>query len=159
MTYPDRVTYENGVYRWKYHLSREQSKDHLYLMLFVSFGISAVVLLIMLIALHGQGWYIYVPIILVIEVGLPLLLEFLTLDNNERSYEMDETCLRHKHASKGGDAVIIFKNIRWMTVKGDEFTIREGITTYTVYVPHADVEMVKNHIRERTGPKAEHMPG
>ena len=141
---------EGGVYRWTYTLSREQALVHYHFMLKISGLITGTISLIMLILLRRyEGAWLYVLGIIGGVFGLPAVIGWLTLGWDTRTYEMDETCIRHKHATRGGDAVIYFNKIQWMQVRGEAFTIKEGITTYTVYVPKEDVEFVKQYIKER----------
>ena len=147
-----RVTLmDGGFYRWSYTLSREQAKAHYWNMLLISGSISGAVGLIMLFVLHGYegGWIAALGVFGFVFV-LPALIGWLTLSNDTRTYEMNEECIRHKNATRGGDAFIFFKKIQWMQVRGEEFTIKAGITTYTVYVPIEDAAFVKQYIRERT---------
>ena len=139
---------EGGVYRWTYTLSREQALVHYHFMLKISGLITGTISLIMLILLRRyEGAWLYVLGIIGGVFGLPAVIGWLTLGWDTRTYEMDETCIRHKHATRGGDAVIRFNKIQWMQVRGEAFTIKEGITTYTVYVPKEDVEFVKQYIK------------
>ena len=141
---------EGGVYRWTYTLSREQAMVHYHFMLKISGLITGTISLIMLILLRRyEGAWLYVLGIIGGVFGLPAVIGWLTLGWDTRTYEMDETCIRHKHATRGGDAVIRFNKIQWMQVRGEAFTIKEGMTTYTVYVPREDVEFVKQYIKER----------
>ena len=141
---------DGGVYRWTYTLSREQALVHYHFMLKISGLITGTISLIMLILLRRyEGAWLYVLGIIGGVFGLPAVIGRLTLSWDTRTYEMDETCIRHKHATRGGDAVIHFNKIQWMQVRGEAFTIKEGMTTYTVYVPREDVEFVKQYIKER----------
>ncbi|MBQ8954722.1 MAG: hypothetical protein IJ048_11460 [Clostridia bacterium] len=153
MEYPERVTLcEDGVYRWKYQLSREQALAHWREMVVICTIVSTVIAVIML-AMIGLSalWLILLGIYGLCD-ALPALIGYLILGWDSRSYEMDEQAIRHKHATKGGDAFIIFEKIKDMRVSAGVFTIKEGITTYTVYVPYEDAEFVRRYIRERMRP-------
>ena len=146
----DRITEANGVYRWSYTLSKEQALVHYYDMLKISGIVTGSICLIMLIALHRfEGAWISVLAVFGGVFVLPALIGWFTIGWDTRNYEMDEQYIRHKHATKGGDAFIEFKKIQWMQVRGEVFTIKAGITTYTVYVPKEDVDFVKQYIQER----------
>ena len=75
------------------------------------------------------------------------------LDNSSdaRSYEMDDNCIRHKHATRGGDAVVFFDKVKWASERENAIILKEGITTYTMYAPLEDAAFVKNYIRVRIG--------
>ena len=84
-------------------------------------------------------------------VGLPALIGALVLNSDTRSYEMDDECIRHKHATRGGDAVVIFRNVTWADEEENAIRMKEGITTYTMYAPPEDATFVKEYIRNRIG--------
>ena len=119
-------------------------------MIAISVIITTVISLIMLILIGWQVWW-GVLMLYALIVGLPALIGWLTLGFDTRSYEMDEEYIRHKHATKGGDAFIRFKAIKAMRVSGNAFTIKAGITTYSVYVPPEDVAFVREYIEEHVG--------
>ena len=151
MDYPERVTLcDDGQYRWRCTLSREQAKSHYEDMIAISVIITTVISLIMLILIGWQVWW-GVLMLYALIVGLPALIGWLTLGFDTRSYEMDEEYIRHKHATKGGDAFIRFKAIKAMRVSGNAFTIKAGITTYSVYVPPEDVAFVREYIEKHVG--------
>ena len=151
MEYPERVTLcEDGVYRWRYTLSREQAKTHYVDMIAIAVLITTVISLIMLVAIGWQVWW-GVLLLYAFIVGLPALIGWLMLGFDTRSYEMDEEYIRHKHATKGGDAFAPIKKMKGMRVQGNVFRIMGTITEYTVYVPPEDVEFVKAYIREHAG--------
>lgn len=148
MDYPDRVTLcEDGVYRWRYTLSREQAKEHFHAMIGISLAVTTVIALIMF-ALIGTQVLLYLLILYAMMVGLPALIGWLTLGWDTRCYEMDDEYIRHKHATKGGDAFIGFKRIKDISVDKNAFWIKSGITTYTVYVPPEDMAFMKSYIQE-----------
>ena len=144
--FPQRVTLcDDGQYRWRVTLSREQAKSHYEDMIAVTVIVTTVISLIMLIVIGWQAWW-GVLMMYALMVGLPALIGHLTLGFDTRSYEMDGEYIRHKHATRGGDAFIRFKAIKAMRVSGNAFTIQAGITTYTVYVPPEDVAFVREYI-------------
>ena len=154
MEYPDRVTQgEDGRYYWKYTLSKEQAKTHWYSMIMISSAVTTVIAVIMT-ALIGFRVWPYLLILYGMIVGLPALIGHLTLDCDARCYEMDEECIRHKHATKGGDAFIIYDKVKEAYADKNVFTFKAGITTYTVYVPQEDVRFMREYLRDRIRPEA-----
>ena len=149
MEYPERVTLcEDGKYRWRITLSREQAKSHYEDMIAITVIITTVVSLIMLVVIGWQAWW-GVLMLYALMVGLPALIGHLTFGFDTRSYEMDEEYIRHKHATRGGDAFIPIKKMKGMSVTGNVFRIRGAVTEYTVYVPQEDVAFVKEYIEKR----------
>jgi hypothetical protein len=84
-------------------------------------------------------------------LGMPALIGYLALGSDTRSYEMDDNCIRHKHATRGGDAVVIFDKVKWASERENAIILKEGITTYTVYAPLEDAAFVKEYVRVRIG--------
>ena len=150
---PDRV------YRWKYTLRKEQALVHYKMMtkigMIVATAISAVT--IFLFAFEAQDRPIFGHLLLTVLViygmivGLPAVIGALALHSDTRSYEMDDECIRHKHATRGGDAVVIFRNVTWADEEENAIRMKEGITTYTMYAPPEDATFVKEYIRNRIG--------
>ncbi len=155
MDYPDRVTLmEDGVYYWRYQLSRDQAKDHWITMIGIASLITTVIAVIMTVLIgFGRIWP-YLILLYGMMVGLPALIGYLTLGFDSRSYTMDDECIRHKHATKGGDAFIIYSKVKEAYVRGNEFTFKTGITTYTVYVPEEDVKFMREHLKGKISPEA-----
>ena len=159
--FPARVTRgSDGVYRWKYTLAREQAMVHYRTMIAVGAAVStAVCLIAFLMFVSGFGGssmtfrdFLLFPLVLYGGVlGLPALIGYLTLNWDTRSYEMDGEEIRHKHATRGGDAHIAYRKARWLGADGNALILRQGITTYTVYVPAEDVDFVKAFVKERIG--------
>ena len=156
--YPDRVRLgPDGVYRWKTMLSREQAFHNFKLMVGLGAAVATVVCAIAFImfCLEAGGSmtfreFLLFPLILYGGiVGLPALIGFLTLNWDTRSYEMDEKGIRHKHATKGGDAYIEFQRVKWMAEEGSAVVMKQGITTYTVYIPAENADFVKAFVKER----------
>ena len=155
MDYPDRITLmEDGVYYWRYLLSKDQAKEHWFVMIGIASLITTIIAVIMT-ALIGFGriWP-YLILLYGMLVGLPALIGHLTLGFDSRSYTMDDECIRHKHATKGGDAFIIYKKVKEAYVRGNVFTFKTGITTYTVYVPPEDVKFMREHLKGKIAPEA-----
>ena len=154
--YPDRITLcEDGSYRWSYVLSREQSRFHYRMMIRICSVVGGLIALIMalmsgsMLSDDPSLWWSIAAVPAGI-IGLPALLGYFLMNGGEvYQYEMDQEYIRHKHATKGGDAWIRFKKIRDLTVNGDVFVIQEGITTYRVYVPSEDKSFLKRYIEER----------
>ena len=84
-------------------------------------------------------------------VGRPALIGAFALHSDTRSYEMDDECIRHKHAKRGGDAIVIFRNVTWADEKENAIRMKEGINTYTMCAPPEDATFVKEYIRNRIG--------
>ena len=159
--FPARVTRgEGGVYRWKYTLEREQAMTHYKTMNIVAAAVATAVCLVAF-AMFASGAggssmtfrdFLLFPLVLYGGVlGLPALIGYLTLGWDTRSYEMDEEEIRHKHATRGGDAQIMFRKAAWMGARGNALILKQGITTYTVYVPAEDADFVKAFVKERIG--------
>lgn len=173
-TYTDRVLQGNDrVYRWKYTLTREQASVNFRLMLIITAVIVTVICAVLITIFaadsilfkstadagivveagksgsSGLLQYLWIiPLIYLMIVGLPALIGYLSLGNQVRKYEMDDSCIRHKEALKGGgDAIITFEKIKWAEETGTTIRIKEGITTYTVYVPVEDADFVKGYMR------------
>ena len=150
---PDRV------YRWKYTLTREQALVHFTLMnkigAIIATVISAIMILFFYFGLEDQitpGFLLlFILLIYGMILGMPALIGYLALDSDTRSYEMDDNCIRHKHATRGGDAVVFFDKVKWASERENAIILKEGITTYTMYVPLEDAAFVKNYIRVRIG--------
>ena len=154
--YPERVTLcEDGHYRWSYKLSREQSRFYYRKMVKICAIVGGAVTLVTFAVFYEMlrrspeiWWFLVMPFIGI--VGLPALIGHLVMNGGEvNRYEMDEECIRHKNAAKGGDAWVRFSKIQEMTVDGDDFDIKEGITTYRIHVPTEDVAFVKQFIEDR----------
>lgn len=154
--YPDRITRcSDGQYRWSYRLNREQSRFYYRQMIRVCATVAGVITAVAVILFSDMlsrepelWWMMVLPAIGI--VGLPALLGHFMMKGGEvNRYEMDETYLRQKNATKGGDAWIRFSKIRELTVDGDVFIIREGITTYRIHVPEADGAFLKEYIESR----------
>ncbi len=154
--YPDRITRcSDGQYRWSYRLNREQSRFYYRQMIRVCAIIAGVITFVAVILFSDMlsrepelWWMMVLPAIGI--VGLPALLGHFMMKGGEvNRYEMDETYLRQKNATKGGDTWIRFSKIRELTVDGDVFIIREGITTYRIHVPEADGAFLKEYIESR----------
>ena len=151
--FPDRVTLcEDGRYRWSYVLTPEQGRFYYWQMLRYCAVIGGMIALIMLGVMYdmlGSAWW-SILLFLGLMIGMPALVGLLIINGGEvRRYEMDQECLRHKHATKGGDALVRFKKIREMSAEGDILIIKEGITTYRIHVPAEDVAFVKRYIEDR----------
>ena len=150
---PDRV------YRWKYTLTREQALVHFTLMnkigAIIATVISAIMILFFYFGLEDQitpGFLLlFILLIYGMILGVPALIGYLALDSDTRSYEMDDNCIRHKHATRGGDAVVIFDKVKWASERENAIILKEGITTYTVYAPLEDAAFVKEYVRVRIG--------
>lgn len=154
--YPDRITRcDDGQYRWAYRLNREQSRFYYRQMLKICSivaGAITLVTVIMFLPMLSRSpelwWFMALP--LVGTVGLPALLGHFLMNGGERyRFEMDEEYIRHKNASKGGDAYIRFSKIQEMTVDGEMLIIKAGVTTYRVYAPEADIPFLKQYIEDR----------
>ena len=150
--FPDRVTLcEDGQYRWSYVLTPEQGRFYYRQLLRYCAVIGGMIALIMLGVMYdmlGSAWW-SILLFLGLMIGMPALVGLLIINGGEvRRYEMDQEHLRHKHATKGGDAWICFRKIREMSVEGDIFIIKEGITTYRIHVPAEDVAFVKRYIED-----------
>ena len=153
--YPDRITLmDDGMYHWRYRLNREQALVHWEYMIVISTIVTTVIAVIMTILIGLKEIWPYLLILYGMMVGLPALIGYLTLGCDSRCYTMDEECIRHKHATKGGDAFIIYKKVKEAYVEKNAFTMKEGITTYTVYVPLEDVRFMKDYLKERIPPQA-----
>ena len=141
---PDRV------YRWKYTLTREQALVHFTLMnkigAIIATVISAIMILFFYFGLEDQitpGFLLlFILLIYGMILGAPAFIGYLALDDN---------CSRHKHATRGGDAVVFFDKVKWASERENAIILKEGITTYTMYVPLEDAAFVKNYIRVRIG--------
>ena len=154
--YPDRITLcEDGRYRWSYVLNKEQSRYYYRMMIKICSIVGGVITAAMLVmcsflTLSGPAvmWSILgIPAGI---IGLPALLGYFLMNGGETwQYEMDQEYIRHKHAQKGGDAWIRFDRIQELTIEGDVFIIREGITTYRVHVPTQDIPFLKQYIDKR----------
>ncbi len=150
---PDRV------YRWKYTLRKEQALVHYKMMMKIGMIVAAAIsaVTISIFAFGAQDRLIFGNLLLNILViygmivGLPALIGALVLNSDTRSYEMDDECIRHKHATRGGDAVVIFRNVTWADEEENAIRMKEGITTYTMYAPPEDATFVKEYIRNRIG--------
>ncbi len=154
--YPNRITLcEDGQYRWSYVLSKEQSRFNYRMMIEICSIIGVLIAGIMAFMFgsmlsHDPSLWWSIAAVLTGMIGLPALLGYFLMNGGEvYQYEMDQEYIRHKHATKGGDAWIRFKKIRDMTVNGDVFMIKIGITTYRVYVPNEDKSFLKQYIEER----------
>ena len=142
---PDRV------YRWQYTLRKEQALVHYKMMIkigmIVAAAISAVMIVIFAFGAQDRSIFGYLLLnVLVIYgmiVGLPALIGALALHSDTR--------IRHKHATRGGDAVVIFRNVTWADEEENAIRMKEGITTYTMYAPPEDATFVKEYIRNRIG--------
>ena len=111
--------------------------------------LAALIMLGVMYDMLGSAWW-SILLFLGLMIGMPALVGLLIINGGEvRRYEMDQECLRHKHATKGGDAWVRFSKIQEMTVDGDDFDIKEGITTYRIHVPTEDVAFVKQFIEDR----------
>ena len=159
--YTDRVMRgSDGVYRWQCKLSKEQSRVFFRLILKIGAIVATVILVILLailstlddfplISFYTLGLIAFMYGML---VGLPAILGASLQDRDIRKYEMDEETIRHKHALKGGgDAVVFFKKLKWVQTKGNMLRMKEGITTYSVFVPEEDFEFVVNFVRSKAG--------
>ena len=154
--YPDRVTLcEDGQYRWSYILSREQSRWQYRQMIRITSLVAAVITVILLIMGNGSLtrdpsialFFLCVPVVSI--VGLPALIGWFFMRGGERyRYEMDEQYIRQKNATKGGDAWIRLRKVESVSVDGDVFSIKAGISTYRVHVPHEDVPFVREYISD-----------
>ena len=150
---PDRV------YRWKYTLSREQALVHYKLMNIIGAIVATLVSAIMIFffVFGGEGLTSPGTLLLIILLiygmilGVPALIGYLALGSDTRSYEMDDNCIRHKHATRGGDAVVFFDKVKWASERENAIILKEGITTYTMYAPLEDATFVKEYIRVRIG--------
>ena len=150
---PDRV------YRWKYTLTREQALVHYKLMnkigAIVATAVSAILIFFFAFGredLISPGFLaLFILIIYGMILGLPALIGYLALNSDTRSYEMDDNCIRHKHATRGGDAVVFFDKVKWASERENVIILKEGITTYTMYAPVEDAAFVKEYIRVRIG--------
>ena len=150
---PDRV------YRWTYTLPKEQALVHFKLMnticAIIATAVSAIMIFIF--ALGGGGLnsfgflLLYILFIYVGILGMPAAIGYLALGSDTRSYEMDDTCIRHKGATRGGDAVVSFDKVKWASERGNAIILKEGITTYTMYAPLEDAAFVKEYVRARVG--------
>lgn len=158
--YTERVTQgPDRVYRWKYTLRKDQALVHFKMMMkigaIVTTIISAIFIFVFTYGAQGQPVFgIIVPYILLfygLILGLPALIGYLALGSDTRSYEMDDTCIRHKHATRGGDAVVFFSKVSWAEELDNAIRLKEGITTYTMYAPPEDAAFVKEFIRTRVG--------
>ena len=154
MSTGQRITQDGAIYRWEYTLSREQSMVHFRLMVRICAAVSAVLSLILLIALRDEMAILVILAIWGFVLGLPALIGYAALNHDTRAYEMDAACIRQKNASRGGDAVIRFAKVREWTIRGNAFVFKEGITTYTVYVPQEDAAFVKQYIEEHSRTEA-----
>ena len=155
MDYPDRITLmDDGVYYWRYHLSKEQARVHWKQMVVICAIISTVIGVIMTAMIGLKKNWPYLLLFYGLMLGLPALIGYLTLGYDSRSYTMDEECIRHKHATKGGDAFIFYDKVKDAYVEKNAFTFKSGITTYTVYVPPEDVRFMKDFLKERISPQA-----
>ena len=153
--YPDRITLkDDGMYHWRYQLSKEQAREHWITMIWICTIVTTVVAVIMTMLIGLKEVWPYLLLLYGMLVGLPALIGYLTLGWDSRSYTMDEECIRHKHATKGGDAFIFYKKVKEAYVERNAFTIKEGITTYTVYVPPEDVRFMKDYLKKRIPPEA-----
>ena len=150
---PDRV------YRWKYTLSREQALVHYKFMNIIGAIVATVVSAIMIFffVFGGEGLtspgtlLLFILLIYGMILGMPALIGYLALGSDTRSYEMDDNCIRHKHATRGGDAVVFFDKVTWASEKENAIILKEGITTYTMYAPLEDAAFVKEYVRVRIG--------
>ena len=123
---PDRV------YRWKYTLTREQALVHFTLMnkigAIIATVISAIMILFFYFGLEDQitpGFLLlFILLIYGMILGMPALIGYFL--------QHPELVLS---ASEKENAIIL----------------KEGITTYTMYVPLEDAAFVKNYIRVRIG--------
>ena len=130
--YPDRITLkDDGMYHWRYQLSKEQAREHWITMIWICTIVTTVVAVIMTMLIGLKEVWPYLLLLYGMLVGLPALIGYLTLGWDSRSYTMDEECIRHKHATKGGDAFIFYKKVKEAYVEKNAFTIKEGITTYS----------------------------
>ena len=150
---PDRV------YRWKYTLTREQALVHYIFMnkigAIIATVISAIMILFFYFGLEDQitpsFLLLFILFIYGMILGLPALIGYLALNSDTRSYEMDDDCIRHKHATRGGDAVVCFDKVNWASERENAIILKEGITTYTMYAPMEDAAFVKEYVRVRIG--------
>lgn len=150
---PDRV------YRWTYTLPREQALVHFKMMNKIGAIIATAVSAIMIImfALGGGGMnslgFLLVSVLAIYTaiLGMPAAIGYLALGSDTRSYEMDDHCIRHKNAGRGGDAIVSFDKVKWASERGNAIILKEGITTYTMYAPLEDAAFVKEYVRARVG--------
>ena len=147
------------VYRWTYTLPREQALVHYKLMNKVGAIVATVISAIMILffafgreGLISPGFLLlFILLIYGMILGLPALIGYLALGSDTRSYEMDDNCIRHKHATRGGDAVVFFDKVKWASERENAIILKEGITTYTMYAPLDDAAFVKEYVRVRIG--------
>jgi len=150
---PDRV------YRWKYTLAREQALVHYKFMNIIGAIVATVVSAIMIFffVFGSEGLIslgtllLFILLIYGMILGVPALIGYLALGSDTRSYEMDDNCIRHKHATRGGDAVVFFDKVKWASERENAIILKEGITTYTMYAPLEDAAFVKEYVRVRIG--------
>ena len=154
--YPDRITLcEDGRYRWSYVLNREQGRYYYRMMIKICSivgGVITAAMLVMCSFLSSPGPAVWWSILAVPAglIGLPALLGWFLMNGGETwQYELDREYIRHKHAAKGGDALIWFDRIRDLRIEGDVFIIKEGITTHRVHVPREDIPFLKQYIEKR----------
>lgn len=158
VVYTDRIVQgADGVYRWKCCLTREQALVHFWLMIKISAIVTTAICVVAFIMfLSGTGGsmtfssFLFIPLLLYgCCLGLPALIGYLALNYDNRSYDMDEKEIRHKHATKGGDACVEFHKVSFMKVEGNALILKQGITTYTIYAPVEDAAFLISFVRQR----------